>query len=556
MVYATTLKIFEKGEVMVLLDMKNSKAPSSSSPLNLSTLGEKPLVSFADLLKGVSNTKDVKAVQNGSLVLSLNEQTTAKTEKTSSKTQILASLMQSEEKKASKNSEELLELNPKVVATLSKEEIKELVHEAKNYLKSKIQESDGYKKAEIKELPTTLKGLVEVAKKFDIDMSKITLEEVRSSSKNISQTLVQEDGKTEALKERAPEKKGLKAETPTEKELSSQKQEFKTELTQEQKELKSEMPKEAVQEKKELKSEMPKELGHEKQKSVIAQSEVATQAQLKELRSDEKAREIPNELKETPLFKAQTPLQHTSTEQIVQVKAGNVTQKTEQKAPKERADETLSLLLRGEKASGENASLTADFSVATAKVVAPSAPHENKNLEQLLQGDSFSSQQSENQSAKLESIATHKADSLEVKMNEAKQMIKYLSDDVKSAIDDYRSPFTRVKVQLNPQNLGEVDLTVVQRGKNLHVNISSNNTAINTLSMNINELRVQLNNSGINNATFNFSSGSQGGDANANAGQQQQQNGQKAHQEYNYFENEETHEEILSSLEIIVPRYI
>jgi len=544
---------------MVLLDMKNSKASSSSSPLNLSTLSEKPLVSFADLLKGVSNTKDAKVVQNGSLVLALNEQTTAKTEKTSSKTQILASLMQSEEKKVPKNSEELLELNPKIVATLSKEEIKELIYEAKNYLKSKIQESDGYKKAEIKELPTTLKGLVEVAKKFDIDISKITFEEVRSNAKDIAQTLVAENKKVETPKEAMQEKKQLKSEMPkseTSKETVSQKQEFKTELTQEPRELKSEMPKEAVQEKKELKSEMPKEQGHEKQKSVTSQGEVATQAQQKELRSDEKVREIPKELKETPLFKAQTPLQHTSTEQIVQVKAGNVTQKTEQKAPKERADETLSLLLRGEKASGENASLTADFSVATAKVVAPSASNENKNLEQLLQGDSFSSQQSENQSAKLESIATHKADSLEVKMNEAKQMIRYLSDDVKSAIDDYRSPFTRVKVQLNPQNLGEVDLTVVQRGKNLHVNISSNNTAIQTLSMNINELRVQLNNSGINNATFNFSSGSQGGDANANAGQQQQQNGQKAHQEYNYFENEETHEEILSSLEIIVPRYI
>ena len=467
--------------------------------------------------------------------------------------------MQSEEKKAPKNSEELLELNPKVVATLSKEEIKELIYEAKNYLKSKIQESDGYKKAEIKELPTTLKGLVEVAKKFDIDISKITFEEVRSNAKDIAQTLVAENKKVETPKEAMQEKKELKSEMPkaeTSKETVSQKQEFKTELTQEPRELKSEMPKEAVQEKKELKSEMPKELGHEKQKSVITQGEVATQAQQTELRSNEKVREIPKELKETPLFKAQTPLQHTSTEQIVQVKAGNVTQKTEQKAPKERADETLSLLLRGEKASGENASLTADFSVATAKVVAPSASNENKNLEQLLQGDSFSSQQSENQSAKLESIATHKADSLEVKMNEAKQMIRYLSDDVKSAIDDYRSPFTRVKVQLNPQNLGEVDLTVVQRGKNLHVNISSNNTAIQTLSMNINELRVQLNNSGINNATFNFSSGSQGGDANANAGQQQQQNGQKAHQEYNYFENEETHEEVLSSLEIIVPRYI
>ena len=51
-----------------------------------------------------------------------------------------------------------------------------------------------------------------------------------------------------------------------------------------------------------------------------------------------------------------------------------------------------------------------------------------------------------------------------MKLNEAKQMIKYLAPDVKSAIEDYKSPFTRVKLQLNPQKLGEVDLTIVQRG--------------------------------------------------------------------------------------------
>ncbi|MDD2652006.1 MAG: flagellar hook-length control protein FliK [Sulfurimonas sp.] len=538
---------------MVLLDMKNSKASSSSLPFNLSALSEKPLVSFADLLKGVGNTKDIKAVQNGSLVLSLDEKTTLKTEKTSSKTQILASLMQSEEKKTPKNGEEFLELNPKVVATLGKEEIKELVHKAKNYLKSKIQESDGYKKAEIKELPTTLRGLVEVAKKFDIDIAKITFEEVRSSAKDISQTLVQDDIETKIPKETLQEKKEPKAETPKAKEEVLVKQELKAELAQEREEFKSEIPKETVQEKKELKIEVPKEMVHEKRKSVTPQSEVAVQT---EARSYEKLREMPQELKEVPLFKAQAALQHTSTEQIVQAKVGNVVQKTEQKVQKERAEDTLSLLLRGEKPSSENVSLTADFSVATAKVVAPSASNDNKNLEQLLNGESFASQQNETQSAKSESIATNKADSLEVKINEAKQMIKYLSNDVKSAIDDYRSPFTRVKVQLNPQNLGEVDLTVVQRGKNLHVNISSNNTAIQTLSMNINELRVQLNNNGINNATFNFSSGSQSGDASTNAGQQQRQNEQKAHQEYNYFENEDAHEEILSSLEIIVPRYI
>ena len=215
----------------------------------------------------------------------------------------------------------------------------------------------------------------------------------------------------------------------------------------------------------------------------------------------------------------------------------------------------MKLLLRGEKPSQNNLSLTTDFSIATAKVMAPSTTSETlKALESLLHTESDSSKDETSvTSAKTEGITIHKADSFEVKLNEAKQMIKYLSADIKTAIEDYKSPFTRVKIQLNPQKLGEIDLTVVQRGKNLHVNLSSNSVAINTLSMNANELRVQLNNSGINNATLNFNNQS---DSNQQSSQQQnRQNEQEAQEEYSYFDNEQKSEEILSSLEIIVPSY-
>lgn len=135
-------------------------------------------------------------------------------------------------------------------------------------------------------------------------------------------------------------------------------------------------------------------------------------------------------------------------------------------------------------------------------------------------------------------------------------MIKYLSQDVKQAIDDYKAPFTRVKLQLNPQKLGEVDVTIVQRGKNLHVNLSSNNAAMNTLAVNANDLKVQLQNNGIQNASLSFNNNSQGSEfTNGGQTQQQQQQKQNAHDEYSFFENEETNEEILSSLEIVVPNY-
>ena len=191
--------------------------------------------------------------------------------------------------------------------------------------------------------------------------------------------------------------------------------------------------------------------------------------------------------------------------------------------------------------------LTKEFSKTTATVVAPKASTElTKNLEALLHKDT-----QEGSEVKTNTIATPKADALEVKMKEAKQMIHYLSSDVKNAIDEYKSPFTRIKLQLNPQDLGKVDLTIVQRGKNLHVNIGSNNNAIQTLALNLNDLKLQLQNNGINNATFNFNS-------NAQSESQQQQNReqqQKASQEYKHFEEEQTNEEVLTSLEIVVPHY-
>jgi len=247
-----------------------------------------------------------------------------------------------------------------------------------------------------------------------------------------------------------------------------------------------------------------------------------------------------------------------TTEQIVNVKNFQKDKDKEGVKSKNQSDDTLKLLLQGESSmKKESTGLTSDFSVATAKVIAPSVntqtPTRGENsLESLLNPEAITKE--DDTPTKSEVTSLPKADSFEVKLNEAKQMVKYLSQDVKQAIDNYKAPFTRVKVQLNPAQLGEIELTVVQRGKDLHVNLSSNNSAINTLAMNASDLKQQLQNSGINNASLNFSNNSQSGES-GYSGQQQQQQQERAHDEYNYFENEEQNEEIISSLEIVVPNY-
>ncbi|QOY54702.1 flagellar hook-length control protein FliK [Candidatus Sulfurimonas marisnigri] len=571
---------------MISLDMKN-EAKTASSPLSLSTPKDEPKQSFSELLKGQSEKKDGKLIQNGALILSLGEQVKETNgSKDVSKVDTLISLLKNEEGLDEKL-EELMELNPKLVSSLSEKDIKTLVLGAKDYLKTIIEGSDDYKKSLIKELPHTLKGLTEVAKKFGIDISKITLEdvkvktdskvktpeikvdtshikdteqnkEVKSKPSHIKELLQEKEVKVQPLHVKGiSQEKEAKVQPLHVKEISQEK-EVKVqplhvkEISQEKEAKVQPLHVKDISEDKDIKVITP----HVKKtaKTVdTAANELPKEQQYKEQLTDEKLSQISKEVKTTPLFKAQMVVEHTTTEQIAQVKA-NSSLSVEQKTPKERADETLKLLLRGEKPAMNNSVLTADFSVATAKVIAPSAASDaTKSLEKLLHGESSPSEQT---TVKTDGLTAHKADSFEVKLNEAKQMIKYLSTDMKTAIEDYKSPFTRVKVQLNPQRLGEVDLTIVQRGKNLHVNISSNNTAVNTLAMNANELRVQLSNSGINNATLNFSNNSQNSDSNAGGQHQQRQNEQQAHEEYNYFDSDESvNEEVLSSLEIIVPHY-
>ena len=563
---------------MISLDIKSDAKTTSSSQLNLSSSDDEPTLSFSELLKGVSAKKDDKVIQNGSLILSLDsgEEVSSKDVKSTSKIDALLGLLKSDDNLV-EVTEETVELNPKLVENLSTKDIKLLVADAKDYLKNKIQSSDEYKLSEVKELPKTLKGLAQIAKKLDIDVSKITIEEVQTKQPldklaKIESIPLKEITKEKEIKvklkdievklKESPIKDILHSkDTPKEVKLKTDKihtTQVKAQSIEEDVEVKVQEPQIKEISKKITKQEVKTQTTlHVKEN--IPEKEIKTTNvdvddvdMLKEQKNDDKYSKVVKELKSTPLFKAQDTAKTTSTEQIVQVKVSSGID-INIKTPKDRADETLKLLLRGEKPAIKEAGFTADFSVATAKVIAPSATTDvRKSIEALLHGDSNSA--AKDVDGAPESISVNKADSFEVKLNEAKQMVKYLSSDIKSAIEDYKSPFTRVKVQLNPQQLGEVDLTIVQRGKNLHVNITSNNTAINTLAMNANDLKVQLTNNGINNASLNFNNSSQDGQ-NTQQGQQNRQNERQANEEYNYFDKEEANEEVLSSLEIIVPQY-
>ena len=86
-----------------------------------------------------------------------------------------------------------------------------------------------------------------------------------------------------------------------------------------------------------------------------------------------------------------------------------------------------------------------------------------------------------------------------------KETLQYFSQDLKEALEQYKAPITRLNITLNPSNLGEVEVTLVQRGNNLHINFNSNTNAMNLFIQNQAEFKNSLVNMGFTGLEMNFS---------------------------------------------------
>lgn len=86
-----------------------------------------------------------------------------------------------------------------------------------------------------------------------------------------------------------------------------------------------------------------------------------------------------------------------------------------------------------------------------------------------------------------------------------KETLQHFSQDLKEAVDQYKVPITKLSITLNPNNLGEVEVTLVQRGNNLHINFNSNTNAMNLFIQNQAEFKNSLVNMGFTGLEMNFS---------------------------------------------------
>ncbi|EIZ7252849.1 flagellar hook-length control protein FliK [Campylobacter coli] len=86
-----------------------------------------------------------------------------------------------------------------------------------------------------------------------------------------------------------------------------------------------------------------------------------------------------------------------------------------------------------------------------------------------------------------------------------KETLQHFSQDLKAAMEQYKAPITKLSITLNPHNLGEVEVILVQRGNNLHINFNSNTNAMNLFIQNQAEFKNSLVNMGFTGLEMNFS---------------------------------------------------
>ena len=141
-----------------------------------------------------------------------------------------------------------------------------------------------------------------------------------------------------------------------------------------------------------------------------------------------------------------------------------------------------------------------------------------------------------------------KTDTLASKqLSPSKNTFSNFAADFKEKLENYKPPFMRVQLALNPKGLGEVDVVIVNRGNNLHVNISSNANTMSLFTQNQAEFKNSLVNMGFTNLDMNFN------DQKEN--KEQQQNSKESKELDETFEDE-TQEEETTSIELIVPQYV
>lgn len=92
-----------------------------------------------------------------------------------------------------------------------------------------------------------------------------------------------------------------------------------------------------------------------------------------------------------------------------------------------------------------------------------------------------------------------------------KETMRSFVTQLRQEIVNYKPPLSKITLELNPANLGSVEVSITHQGKNIQVQLNANQNTINLFIQNQSDLRAALSQIGYENITMSFSNGSQMG---------------------------------------------
>lgn len=120
------------------------------------------------------------------------------------------------------------------------------------------------------------------------------------------------------------------------------------------------------------------------------------------------------------------------------------------------------------------------------------------------------------------------------KIAQSRETLSHFSQRLKEEIANYRPPLTRLSMELNPKELGKLEVTITKKGKELQISVNTNNPqALQTFIQNQNEFKSTLTEIGFNSIDLSFSQG----DSQKEGEQQEQEREQDQKGNKNSFEH-------------------
>ena len=100
---------------------------------------------------------------------------------------------------------------------------------------------------------------------------------------------------------------------------------------------------------------------------------------------------------------------------------------------------------------------------------------------------------------------------IEHKIFDARETMRHFASSLKQEIQNYKPPLSKITIELQPANLGSVEVSIISQGKNIQIQLHSNQQTLNLFIQNQSDLRNALTQIGYENVAMSFNNGSQMG---------------------------------------------